>query len=44
VIERRPDGIALYRRDDTLDGGEVLPGFTLPLRTLFKVAQSPAGA
>jgi len=25
----------LYGIEDTLDGGDVLPGFTLPLKTIF---------
>jgi Uma2 family endonuclease len=29
-----PDQSALYREGDTLDGGAVLPGFSLPLRQL----------
>ena len=30
-----PDHSHILREDDLLDGGEVLPGFTLPLRELF---------
>ena len=38
VVAHFPDGTArTYRRTDTLDGGEVLPGFTLELTGLFPV-------
>lgn len=37
VAAYRPDGSAqVYRRDETLDAGEVLPGFALPLSSLFE--------
>ena len=36
VTTYRPDGSArLLRADETLDGEDLLPGFTLPLATLF---------
>jgi Uma2 family endonuclease len=36
VVAHQPGGVAhLLRGDDVLDGGEVLPGFTLPLPDLF---------
>ena len=36
VTAYHPDGSArVLRRDDALDGGEVLPGFALPLATFF---------
>lgn len=36
VAAYSPDGTArLYRKTETLPGGEVLPGFTLPLREIF---------
>lgn len=35
VLQHTPDGTKRYSRDDTLDGGEVLPGFKLNLATLF---------
>ena len=36
----------LLRESDTLDGGDVLPGFVLPLRELFAepLAEPPGGA
>jgi hypothetical protein len=30
-----PDGPTVLTEADTLDGGSLLPGFTLPLRDLF---------
>jgi len=36
VVAHQPGGVAhLLRGDDVLDGGDVLPGFSLPLRDLF---------
>jgi Uma2 family endonuclease len=36
VVAHEPEGVAhLLREDDALDGGDVLPGFSLPLRELF---------
>jgi hypothetical protein len=32
---RSPRFARVYRQNDTLDGGDVLPGFTLPVATLF---------
>ena len=34
-VHRSPDRWMTLRESDTLDGGEVLPGFLLPLRELF---------
>jgi Uma2 family endonuclease len=37
VVVHHPDGLArVLRGDDVLDGGDVLPGFALPLRELFR--------
>ena len=33
----------VLRRGDTLDGGDVLPGFRLPLATLFEDEPEVAG-
>lgn len=35
VIVHRPDGIAAYDLNGVLDGGSVLPGFTLAVRDIF---------
>jgi Uma2 family endonuclease len=36
VVAHQPAGVAhLFRGDDVLDGGDVLPGFSLSLRDLF---------
>jgi Uma2 family endonuclease len=35
-VYRSPSSRDDLRRDDTLDGGDVLPGFRLPLATLFE--------
>ena len=37
-----PDKVTAVPTDGTLDGGEVLPGFTLPLATLFVKFGPPA--
>ncbi|HEX8200111.1 MAG TPA: Uma2 family endonuclease, partial [Isosphaeraceae bacterium] len=34
-----PDRCVLLREDDTLDGGDVLPGFRLPIRDWFAEAE-----
>lgn len=36
TVYTAPDRSTVLRIDDTLDGGDVLPGFTLPLRQLFE--------
>src|SRR5260370_27980543 len=39
-----PDQYVTLTEEQTLDGGDVLPGFKLPLRNLFSgVPQAPAG-
>jgi Uma2 family endonuclease len=35
TVYTAPDRFTVLREQDTLDGGTVLPGFTLPLRQLF---------
>jgi Uma2 family endonuclease len=35
AVYTAPDQSTSLREDQTLDGGPVLPGFTLPLRDLF---------
>lgn len=38
VVAHYPDGrTRVYRGDDILDGGDVLPGFTRPLREIFRL-------
>jgi len=37
VIVLTPDSEEILTEDDTLDGGDVLPGFTLPVRDIFRV-------
>ena len=39
-----PTAVRILREDDVLDGGAVLPGFTLNLRDLFDRAGSPPSA
>lgn len=39
-----PDAKTAIPEDGVLDGGEVLPGFRLPLATLFAKLERPAGA
>jgi Uma2 family endonuclease len=36
-----PDRCRVLERSDELDGGEVLPGFRLPIETLFQAATKP---
>jgi Uma2 family endonuclease len=36
-VFRSPRGFEVVRRDGTLDGGDILPGFRVPVRDLFKV-------
>lgn len=35
MIVLTKDGEDILTLDDTLDGGQVLPGFTLPVRDIF---------
>lgn len=37
-----PDQVAIVGRDGELSGGEVVPGFRLPMRTLFPVSETEA--
>ena len=36
-----PDGCRVLERSDALDGGEVLPGFRLPIETLYQAVTRP---
>ena len=36
VVEHRGDQLRRFTKSDSLDGGEVLPGFALPLANLFR--------
>ena len=36
-----PDGCRVLERSDEFDGGDVLPGFRLPIETLFEAATRP---
>jgi Uma2 family endonuclease len=36
VTVYRQDGVAVLRGADVLDGGDVLPGFALPLEELWR--------
>jgi Uma2 family endonuclease len=40
VVYTAPDAFVVLSEADTLDGGKVLPGFTLPLRELFATIAS----
>ena len=42
LVFELPDVVRLLKRDDTLEGGTVLPGFKLPLATLFADDDEPA--
>ena len=46
TVYTSPDQSVVLREDQTLEGGDVLPGFALPLRQLFAEldAQAPSGA
>jgi Uma2 family endonuclease len=35
VVAHTPNGAKTLGENDTLDGGDVLPGFTLPVREIF---------
>jgi Uma2 family endonuclease len=35
AVYSSPDDVVVLKETDTLDGGDVLPGFTLPLKDLF---------
>jgi hypothetical protein len=40
-----PDQFSVLKAEQTLDGGDVLPGLSLPLQTIFsRVPQKPAKA
>ena len=40
AVHTSPKKVAVLTEDDTLDGGTVLPGFSLPLRQLFSELDS----
>ena len=44
AVYTSPDATVLVREAETLDGGEVLPGFALPLRELFDRADATPSA
>ncbi len=44
TVYTAPDRQTLLREDQVLDGGDVLPGFTLPLRDLFADPTAPPAA
>jgi Uma2 family endonuclease len=41
IVHTAPDQFVILAEDDSLDGGDVLPGFSLRLRPLFALLQSP---
>jgi Uma2 family endonuclease len=41
-VYRSPTQVSILGRTDTLDGGEVLPGFRLPIAQLYKAVTKPA--
>jgi Uma2 family endonuclease len=41
TVHASPTESTVVREGERLDGGEVLPGFTLPLSSLFVVEQEP---
>ena len=43
LVFESPESVRVLNRDDTLDGGTVLPGFRLPLATLFEDDDEPVG-
>ncbi|MBE0690397.1 MAG: Uma2 family endonuclease [Anaerolineae bacterium] len=40
VVVHTPDGSHTLHENDTLDGGDVLPGFNLPVRDIFAALES----
>jgi Uma2 family endonuclease len=40
-VYRSPEQVAGLDRSDELDGGDVLPGFRLPITTLFEAVTKP---
>jgi Uma2 family endonuclease len=43
AVHTAPEDPVILTEEDTLDGGRVLPGFTLPLKTLFAPRRRPGG-
>ena len=43
-VPGRDEPTAVLTDDDTLDGGDVLPGFTMPVRQAFDRAVRPVAA
>jgi Uma2 family endonuclease len=40
-VYRSPTHISILERTDTLDGGEMLPGFQLPIARLYDAVTEP---
>ncbi|HET7229611.1 MAG TPA: Uma2 family endonuclease [Longimicrobium sp.] len=43
TVYRSPDDVLLLREDDVLDGGDVVPGWTLPLAEVFRFDSGISG-
>ena len=43
-VYQSPTHVGILERDDTLDGGEVLPGFRLPIAGLYEAVARPEWA
>ena len=41
-VSQSPTHVSIRERTDTLDGGEVLPGFRLPITQLYEAVAKPA--
>ena len=41
-VYQSPTHVSILERTDTLDGGEVLPGFRLPIASLYEAVAKPA--
>jgi Uma2 family endonuclease len=41
-VYQSPTHVSILERTDTLDGGEVLPGFRLPIAQLYEAVAKPA--
>jgi hypothetical protein len=42
IIYESPTHVSILERTDTLDGGDVLPGFRLPIAQLYEAVAKPA--
>jgi Uma2 family endonuclease len=40
-VYQSPTQVSILERTDTLDGGEVLPGFQLPMAQLYEAVTRP---